>query len=101
MYDSIDPIYMVMLIKILVPEYIVWDKVASIRFKKPGTDTLFAKFVITDEEINTTMAALTTLPSVERVYHAELIDAEGVVHAAIDKTMYIKRKAVIAGDNLM
>jgi hypothetical protein len=57
----------------------VCDKAASIRFKKPGTDTLFAKFVITYEEINTTMAALTTPPSVERVYHVELIDAKGVV----------------------
>ena len=69
--------------------------------QKTGDRPAIRKFVITDEEINTTMAALTTLPSVERVYHAELIDAEGVVHAAIDKTMYIKRKAVIAGDNLM
>lgn len=90
-YGAVDPIYMVMLIKILGPEYIVWDKAALIRFKKPGTGTLFARFFISDEELNAIRAALTTLPSVERVYHVELVDAEGVVHAEIDKTMYIKR----------
>ena len=48
MYGAVDPIYMVMLIKILGPDYVVWDKAASIRFKKPGTGTLFAKFAITE-----------------------------------------------------
>ena len=33
---AVDPIYMLMLLKILGPEYIVWDKSANIRFRKPG-----------------------------------------------------------------
>jgi len=94
MYAAVDPIYMVMLIKILGPEYVVWDKAASIRFKKPGTGTLFAKFVIADDELNAIWTALATLPSVERAYHVELVDADGIVHAAIDKTVYIRRKGV-------
>src|SRR6516162_5291913 len=44
MYGAVDPIYMVMLIKVLGSEYIVWDKSASIRFKKPGRSTLYAEF---------------------------------------------------------
>ncbi len=50
-YGAVDPIYMVMLIKILGPGYVVWDKAVSIQFKKPGTSTLFAIFVITNEEL--------------------------------------------------
>jgi acyl-coenzyme A thioesterase PaaI-like protein len=92
MYGAVDPIYMVMLIKILGLDYIVWDKAASIRFKRPGTNALFTKFVITNEELNAIKTALATLPSVERVYNVELVDREGVVHAAIDKTVYIKRR---------
>lgn len=92
MYGAVDPIYMVMLIKILGPEYVVWDKAASIRFKKPGTNTLFTKFVITHEELKAIKAALATLSLVERVYSVELVDAEGVVHAAIEKTVHIKRR---------
>jgi hypothetical protein len=92
MYGAVDPIYMVMLIKILGPDYIVWDKAAAIRFKRPGTTTLFTKFVITDEELFAIKTALTTQPSVERMYRIELVDREGVVHAEIDKTVYMKRK---------
>jgi acyl-coenzyme A thioesterase PaaI-like protein len=92
MYGAVDPIYMVMLIKILGPDYVVWDKAASIRFKKPGTGTLFAKFVITEEERTAIKAALSVAPSVERLYQVELVDREGVVHASIEKTVHIRRK---------
>ena len=44
MYAGIDPIYMRMLIKTLGADYIVWDKAAKIRFKRPGKETLFADF---------------------------------------------------------
>lgn len=92
MYGAVDPIYMLMLIKVLGPEYVVWDKAASIRFKKPGTSTLFATFVITDEEISAIQTALTAAPSVERIYLVELVDTEGVVHASIEKMVYIRKK---------
>ena len=45
LYGAVDPLYMVMLIKILGSGYIVWDKAATIRFKRPGRETLYAKFV--------------------------------------------------------
>ena len=92
MYAAVDPFYLVMLIKILGPEYVVRDKAASIHFKKPGTSARSARFVVSDEEINAVKAALASAPSVERVYHVELADAEGIVHAAIDKTVYVRRK---------
>jgi hypothetical protein len=97
MYGAVDPIYMVMLINILGPEYVVWDKAASIRFKKPGISTLYTKFVIADEEIHTIKTALESSPSVERIYHIELADAEGVVHAFVEKTIYIRKKDSSAG----
>jgi hypothetical protein len=36
LYSMTDPFYMVMLIEILGRDYVVWDKSASIRFRKPG-----------------------------------------------------------------
>src|SRR5207248_567645 len=35
-YAMTDPIYMVMLLMLLGRDYIVWDKAANIRFRKPG-----------------------------------------------------------------
>lgn len=99
MYAAVDPIYMIMLIKILGPEYVVWDKAAAIRFKRPGKSTLYAKFILTTEEIAAITAAAGTAPSLERSYLVELVDAAGALHASIEKTIYIRRKEVVAGNN--
>lgn len=93
LYGAVDPHYMIMLIKILGPGYVVWDKAATIRFRKPGRSTLFARFRIPDEEIAEVRRLLETAPSIDREYQVELKDAGGVVHAVVDKTIYIRRKA--------
>jgi len=49
MSSATDPIYMIQLITILGSDYVVWDKAASIRFKRPGNKTLYANFTITNE----------------------------------------------------
>ncbi len=92
MYGAVDPIYMVMLMKILGPEYVVWDKAALIRFKKPGKRTLYAAFNLAQQEIDGIKAALVSAPSIERIYRVELVDADGLVHVAVEKTVYIRRK---------
>lgn len=99
MYAAVDPIYMIMLIKILGPGYVVWDKAAAIRFKRPGKTTLYAKFILTVEEAAVIKAGAGTSPSLERHYHVELVDADGTLHASVDKTIYIRRKEVVAGSN--
>ena len=92
MYGAVDPIYLVMLIKLLGRGYIVWDKNATIRYKKPGRRTLSATFKLDDEELDQIRSTLQTNRSVERVYAVELADEKGVVHAMIDKTVHIQRK---------
>lgn len=92
MYGCIDPIYMLMLIKALGPDYIVWDKAATIRFRKPGKSTLYAHFALSDEELETIRTLAAQNPSVDRVYPVELVDRQGVVHASFEKTLYIRRK---------
>lgn len=62
MYASIDPIYMIMLIRRLGPEFVVWDKAATIQFKKPGRETLRARFMVSDEEL---AAIRTVLESID------------------------------------
>ena len=52
LYASVDPMYMIMLIKLLGSGYVVWDKAATIRFKKPGRTTLHATFTVDDAELD-------------------------------------------------
>jgi hypothetical protein len=83
---------MLMLIKNLGPGYIVWDKAATIRFKKPGKRTLYAQFVLDAQELQVILSGLSRVPSLERTYHVDLVDAEGVVHASVEKLIYIRKK---------
>lgn len=92
MYAAVDPIYMLMLIQILGPDYIVWDKAAKIRFKRPGKDTLFAHFLLTRDEIAYIKQLAENAKSVDRIYNLELVDKDGTIHAQIEKTLYIKKK---------
>lgn len=91
-YGAIDPIYMLMLMKILRPNYIVWDKAANIRFRKPGKTSLFAEFLLTDDEIAEIKELAQNTRSVDRIYRVELKDKDGTVHAEIEKTLYIAKK---------
>ncbi len=47
LFAMTDPFYMLMLIENLGPQYIVWDKAASIRFRKPAKGTVRAEFRLT------------------------------------------------------
>lgn len=92
LYGAVDPMYMILLIRILGPDYVVWDKAATIRFLKPGRTTLHARFLIGEDRIEEIRQALETERSVDRVFTVDLTDADGVVHATTEKTIYIRRK---------
>lgn len=91
LYGAVDPVYMIMLIKLLGRGYVVWDKMAEIRFRKPGRSTLYATFRIDDEELQAIREAARNGP-VDRVYGVDLVDKDEVVHATITKTIYVRRK---------
>ena len=91
-YAAADPVYMIMLIHNLGPRYTVWDKAASIRFRKPGRGTLYARFAIDEAELTEIRERLETAPSIERVYLVELADADGTVHATVEKTIHVRKK---------
>jgi uncharacterized protein DUF4442 len=91
MYGAVDPIHMIMLIRLLGDDFIVWDKTAEIRFRKPGRATLYATFKIGEEELAAIREASVNGP-VDRNYSVDLTDAAGVAHATVTKTIYIRRK---------
>ena len=91
MYGAVDPIYMVMLIRILGPEYVVWDKAATIRFRRPGRSTLSATFTLERSEIMEIKRILTTSPKIDREYEIQLRDQAGEVHAVVTKTIHVSR----------
>ena len=89
LYAAVDPFYMLMLIHRLGPDYVVWDKAASIRFRKPGLSLLAATFRIDEAEVAEIRRLLQHQPKVDRTYPVELRDTEGVVHAEVQKVIHI------------
>jgi uncharacterized protein DUF4442 len=93
LYSMVDPFYMLMLINILGPDYIVWDKAATIRFKKPGKGVMKAAFHLSEEQIAGIRAAAETEPRVEPQFRVVVKDAEGNVVAEVDKLLYVKKRS--------
>src|SRR5450759_758115 len=58
MYAAVDPIYMIMLIKLLGARYEVWDKAATIRFRRPGRSSLHATFRLDGVELEAVRAGV-------------------------------------------
>jgi len=92
MYGAVDPMYMLMLMNILGRDYVVWDKAAAIRFRKPGQSTLYATFIITDEQIVEIKKLVTETGHIDYHFKLNLVDIEGIAHAEIEKTIYIASK---------
>ncbi|WP_133126855.1 DUF4442 domain-containing protein [Legionella nagasakiensis] len=91
LYTMTDPFYMLMLIKILGSDYVVWDKSARIRYKKPARGTVFARFELTPERISY-IKRLADDTKAEPEFHIEVTDSTGAVVADIYKTLHITRK---------
>ena len=81
-----------LLILALGRDYVIWDKAASIQYRRPGRTTLYGDCTITAEEIAEVKDILTRQPEVDRVYRVELKDESGIVHAIVERTVYIANK---------
>ncbi len=92
LYGAVDPLCMLMLIRLLGPGYIVWDKAASIRFLKPGRTTLFASFRIDDAELAEIRRLLEAEPKIDRTYTVNLVDAQGTAYAEVQKVIQVRKK---------
>ena len=90
-YGAVDPPYMLMLIKNLGPGYEVWDKTATIHFKKPGRSTLRARFMLDEKELQR-IGELALQGPIDRVYSIDLTNDEGVVCATVEKTVHIRKR---------
>ncbi len=92
LYSMTDPFYMLMLIENLGRSYIVWDKAATIRYRKPGRGKVTAKFRISQSQIDEIIHALTVQEKTERIFAIDVKDEDGDVVAEVEKTISIRKK---------
>jgi len=92
LYSMCDPFFMLMLVNNLGPDYIVWDKAATIRFKKPGKGLMKATFHIPQERIEEIRAQAEVQAKVEPQFQTVVTDSEGTIIAEVDKLLYVRKK---------
>src|SRR5258708_36099345 len=91
MYGAIDPVYMLMLMKVLGPEYIVWDKAATIRFRRPGREQLLAVCRVSPDDVAEIRAAVAKDGKADKQFSLDLVGGSGEVHARVTNLLSIRR----------
>ena len=92
LYTMCDPFFMLILINNLGSGYIVWDKAATIRFKKPGKGLVRAIFHIPHDRIEEIRSQADSQAKVEPQFQVQVTDTYGNVIAEVDKLLYVKKK---------
>jgi hypothetical protein len=92
LFAMADPFYMLMLMENLGRDYIVWDKSATIRFRKPGRGKVQAAFRLTDEQLDQIRTALQTQEKTEPTFLIKLEDESGTVIAEIEKVVHVRKR---------
>ncbi|MBV8680854.1 MAG: YiiD C-terminal domain-containing protein [Aquitalea sp.] len=92
LYAMTDPFFMLMLMQSLGPDYLVWDKAASIEYHKPGKGDVTARFRLDEAQLHDirqrTADGNKYLPELA----VEIRDESGDIVATVLKTLYIRRK---------
>ena len=76
----------------LGPDYVVWDKSASIRFRRPGKGRVSASFRLNQQQLDDIRQALTTQEKLEPTFTVEVKDDSGTVIAEVQKLIHIKKR---------
>jgi hypothetical protein len=92
LYSMTDPFYMLMLIQNLGREYIVWDKSATVRFRKPGRGKVTARFRLSDQQIESIRRELEAQAKIEPTFLVEVTDESGAVVAEVQKLLHVRKK---------
>ncbi len=92
LYSMCDPYFMLILIEKLGRDYIVWDKTATIHFRRPGRGKMTAEFSIPDERVEEIREQADRGEKVEPRLEARVLDEEGVVVASVEKLLDVRRQ---------
>jgi acyl-coenzyme A thioesterase PaaI-like protein len=92
LFAMADPFFMIMMMKNLGPEYVVWDKEGTVRFLKPARGTVTARFVLPEERIAEARALTASGEKHEPVFRVEIVDSQGTAVAQVAKTLHIRKK---------
>ncbi len=92
LFAMTDPFFMLILIEALGPDYVVWDKAATIRFRRPGRGTVRARMHVDEARVDEIRAAADRGEKVEPTFDVAVTDEQGEVVAEIHKVLHVRRR---------
>jgi acyl-coenzyme A thioesterase PaaI-like protein len=92
LYSMTDPFFMLILMNKIGKDYIVWDKKASIQFKRPGKGTVSAFFEITQDKVEEIKEAVDRHGKWEPEFSVDIKNEDDQVVASVIKTLWVKKK---------
>jgi len=92
LFAMTDPFFMILMMKNLGPDYVVWDKQGTVRFLKPARGTVTARFTLPEERVAEAVRATAGGDKFEPVFRVDIVDQDNVTVADVEKTLYIRRK---------
>lgn len=90
LYAMCDPFFAFILIQALGDGFTVWDKAASIRFRRPGVGKVSAEFRIDAERIDAIREEARRTGKSEPVLETVVIGEGGEVVAEVEKVVWVK-----------
>lgn len=101
-YSSLDPIYPLQFIYILGDKYVVWDLAAKIDYLKPIYHDVYARFLLTQKQIDTIKEKVKTKNKAVINLDVEYTDLDCKhIFAKATKTIYIADKEYFDSKNNM
>lgn len=92
LYSMIDPHIMLLLMRILGKDYLVWDSAAQIKFLRPGRGKVTARIYIDDEQINTIKRETEAGEKYFPEFTVQVVDEDGTLVSESKKILYVKKK---------
>ena len=92
LYAMTDPFYMLLLMRCLGKDYVVWDKAGHIEYVQPGRGRVYARFAIDDATLAAVRAATAAGDKHLPELAVDVVDEQGAVVARVRKTLYVRRK---------
>lgn len=92
LFAMIDPFWMLLTMKSLGGDYIVWDKAGAIEFLKPGRGTVHACFDLDPAVLEEFRSATEDGTRSLRWFKTDVVNTDGEVVAKIRKQLYVRRK---------
>jgi acyl-coenzyme A thioesterase PaaI-like protein len=97
LYAMTDPFFVLMLSRNLGPDYVVWDRSACIDYVAAGRSRVRAVLSLGDEDLQSIRRMTEDGAKHLHLFHANVVDIEGLLVARIEKLVYVRRRRAAPG----